>query len=461
MSRQARPSSDTVAPSSAHGRSRSRKPQREAQAEADRPEGPGNDGGLVTKGNSSARVNPWTSPDGGGQSPASIAPSTKRLMADRSRALIAESCGDMPEASKIAACGNRIRYGVSDVAVEHHPKGYAFATGLQTCGSVWSCPICSYKIRIKRAAEIALAIARHRANGGSVLLLTLTTQHSFDESLDDVWSSVQDTWAYITSHGSYRKLRDRLGIGFVRTIEVMHGRNGWHPHLHVLLFVDSPVDPFDTPEDYNDIARTFHDLWVRRMDTKHCRDVRSSVGVDLRPVKDDGADGVGMYCTKAGFEVALADGKQGRTRTSRHPFAIAHDAAETGDVADIKLYREWIRGSHDRRMWSWSQGLRQKLRLGVERSDEELAAEAEESSEQICSISPLLWKAIVATRIGLRSRFLTVLDDGPARLAAAVELLLANGVQVVVDRRSSGIPRLRGPDEPTTQFKPKETVSHV
>ncbi len=110
----------------------------------------------------------------------------------------------MAEASKLVGCGTRVRHGLADVAVEHHSDGYAFTSGLQTCGSAWSCPICSFKIRVKRSAEIALAIAGHRAIGGTVLLLTLTTQHSTGELLDDVWSAVQDAWGYITAHSRYR-----------------------------------------------------------------------------------------------------------------------------------------------------------------------------------------------------------------------------------------------------------------
>ena len=277
--------------------------------------------------------------------------------------------------------------------------------------------------------------------------LTLTTQHAHGEALADIWGSVQDSWAYITAHSRYRKIRDKLGIGFVRTVEVMHGRNGWHPHLHVLLFVETPVDPFDTPDEYRSIAQVFHDLWVRRMESKHCRSVRSSVGVDLRPVKADCDKGVGMYCTKAGYEVAMADGKEGRTSASRHPFAIAHDAVETGDTADIALFREWVRSSHGRRMWTWSQGLRERLGLGEEKSDDELAAEAEERIERICTISPLLWKVIVATRLGLRSQFLAVLDGGRQCLPTAIELLAGYGIGVVIEQRSNGDPRLRAPNE--------------
>lgn len=129
------------------------------------------EGSLVTKGISSVSHSPKHPVDAPGRvfDPV-LSPSTKRLMADRARALIAETCGDLPEASKVTGCGMRVRFGLADVGVEHHPDGYAYTTGLQTCGSVWICPICSFKIRMKRAAELAVAIAVHKARGGSVLL---------------------------------------------------------------------------------------------------------------------------------------------------------------------------------------------------------------------------------------------------------------------------------------------------
>ncbi len=403
---------------------------------------------LVVKGNYSA-VSSDRNPDGDRNTPQlSLTRSLKRLIADRARALIAETCGDMPEAKKLTSCGVHVRAGIEDVSIERHPDGYAYAVGLQTCGSVWACPVCSFKIRMKRAAELATAIAVHRANGGTAMLLTLTTQHSFGESLDELWEQVQDTWSYITGHYRYRKLKKQLGLGYCRAIEVMHGRNGWHPHLHVVLFSDTPVDQFDDREIWSEIIVAFHDLWVNRMRSKYGRECRSSVAVDLRPIKDDGIDGVGVYCTKAGYEVALADGKEGRTRTSRHPFAIAYDAVETGNIADINLFRDWIRGSHDRRMWTWSRGLRAKLGLSTEKTDEELAAEADETVGQVCIVSRKLWRRITSTRIGLRAQFLAALDAKTGGLAAGLELLPEHGLEVVVEPRGSSPPRLRLDEEP-------------
>ena len=275
----------------------------------------------VVKGNYTAAPDHIATDEPELTTPAGLTGKLKRLLADRARALIAETCGDMPEADKLRSCGVHVRAGIEDVAIERHPNGYVYATGLQSCGSVWACPICSFKIRMKtKPSSWPRRSLRTRANGGTVMLLTLTTQHSFGETLDELWTQTQDTWSYITGHSRYRRLKLRLGLGFCRTMEVMFGLNGWHPHLHVVLFSDTPVDQFDDREIWTEIIVCFHDLWVNRMRNKYNRECRSSVAVDLRPVKDDGIDGVGVYCTKAGYEVAMADGKEGRTRTSRHPF---------------------------------------------------------------------------------------------------------------------------------------------
>ena len=175
--------------------------------------GGGEDRPLVVIGNNPAKsTSEWVAgPDQ--PDPDRVEPSLKRLLADRARALIAETCGHLPEANQIRTCGVNPTKGLVDVAVEHHPKGYAYTTGLQSCKSVWACPICSFKIRTKRAVEIAVAIAVHKAKGGSVMLLTLTTQHSFGESLDEVWDQVQECWSYITKHYRYTQLRKKLGLG--------------------------------------------------------------------------------------------------------------------------------------------------------------------------------------------------------------------------------------------------------
>ncbi|MFV0525080.1 MAG: protein rep [Acidimicrobiales bacterium] len=370
------------------------------------------------------------------------------------RQLIAETCGDIRQADRLRHCGRHIRRDHSgDVPIVHHPDGYAYTTGLQTCGSVWACPACSYKIRKKRAAEISQVIAAHTATGGSVLYLTLTMAHAAGEALHDLWSLVQDGWAYCRQGAKWARFRERFGIdGFIRNLEVTHGPSGWHPHLHVLVFVDHQVDPFEIGGTMGLVARYFRRQWITFMEKKHGRVVSAEFGVDLRLVKPDDAPGVGTYCTKAGYEMALADSKVGRAEGNRHPFAIARDAATTGDTTDISLFREWITSSHGRRSITWSTELRAKYGLAADRSDEELASETDDG-EVICTVDRELWWQIVSTRTGARARFLALLDTGPTGLAAAVDALTTAGLTVVFEHRSGEPPRLARPNLQTQQRK--------
>ena len=80
--------------------------------------------------------------------------------------------------SRTAKC-LRIRAHDSDVQVwkskKHKTASYG---GLQTCGSVWVCPVCGAKVVERRRGEIQQAMAQHRACGGEVHLLTLTAPHT-------------------------------------------------------------------------------------------------------------------------------------------------------------------------------------------------------------------------------------------------------------------------------------------
>ena len=82
---------------------------------------------------------------------------------------------------------HRVRQKAKDVevlkSVEHKTAFYA---GLQTCGSVWACPVCAAKIAERRRAEIQAAMATHKAAGGCVNMLTLTCPHQRTDNLADL-----------------------------------------------------------------------------------------------------------------------------------------------------------------------------------------------------------------------------------------------------------------------------------
>lgn len=56
----------------------------------------------------------------------------------------------------------------------------------ETCGSVWTCPVCAAKIAERRRVELLDAMELHKAQGGAVFLLTLTTPHQRGDVLAEL-----------------------------------------------------------------------------------------------------------------------------------------------------------------------------------------------------------------------------------------------------------------------------------
>ena len=59
---------------------------------------------------------------------------------------------------------------------------------LISCGSVWSCPVCSARITESRRADMQTAQSAWLIEGGSCLLMTLTFPHEADMPLSELLS---------------------------------------------------------------------------------------------------------------------------------------------------------------------------------------------------------------------------------------------------------------------------------
>ena len=112
--------------------------------------------------------------------------------------------------------------------------------GLQTCGSVWACPVCAAKVSERRAEELVAGVA---AWSGERLLVTLTLQHSMADPLAQLLDDLMRASYLLRSGDWWTRFQKRHGLaGTVRSLEVTDGAAGWHPHLHVLCFVEAGVD---------------------------------------------------------------------------------------------------------------------------------------------------------------------------------------------------------------------------
>ena len=337
----------------------------------------------------------------------------RRQAANQAQLLIASTCSDMPEAARIIQCG-RASCNNSGVVVKRSVNGYVYGSGVITCGSPWVCLRCSYKIRSKRARHTGTAVAVHLDLGGGVLFATITMSHDRGEPLSRVWPILSDGWRFMTAGRQWVNFKADFGLmGMIKAVEVTHGVNGWHPHLHVLFFVDEPMNDFDRDDVYREFRRHLRERWIRRLSKKHKRNVSQEFGIRFDPVKADESDKIGVYCTKVGYELAMADSKIGRSDGQRHPFAIAHDAASYGDKADVMLLREWIAGSKRKRSIAWT-GAEIKAYVSAEadKSDDELAQEEQIGDEALLVVEKDLWRRIISASMHARTDFLEVFEDG-------------------------------------------------
>jgi replication protein len=338
-----------------------------------------------------------------------------------------------PDQHRVSRCG-RARLAPS-LVVALAADGSAHFRGLVTCGSVSACPCCAAKVRQARAEEIDRALGRHLAAGGGAVFVTLTAPHDAGMPLEKVWNTISGAWAALVAGRHRKALRERFGvIGYVRAVEVTHGRAGWHPHLHVLLLVEDPLDL----DDLRELHRFLRERWGRRVTAAGFREPGLHRGVRVLPIYS--ADGVGGYLTKLaedegpgrtpGLELARSDLKTGRSWGSRAPFRILADHERDRRPSDWRLFEEWLHVSKGRRTLEWSRHLRARLLPDEqERTDEDRAVEGD-AADEVAVLEAGVWVEVV--RRGLNVAVLAAVEAHG--LGGLVVLLRAAGLDAVAAR---------------------------
>jgi hypothetical protein len=273
-------------------------------------------------------------------------------------------------------------------------------TGLTTCGSPWACPLCSAKIAAGRADELTQAVERWHELGNTVALLTLTMRHQAGVSLASYWDALSPAMAASVG-GRYRRARAAkvaAGVeGYVASREATHGTNGWHLHTHTLLFISGEPDEGTVRE----LGEAIHAAWSARLVKEGLDAPSHRHGTDLRvlDLSQSRAEAAcylakGVYeSSRAAAEITGAQGKDAR-RGNRTPWAILADLVHHGRARDLMLWREWEATTHNRRAISWSVGMRDRLGLKEEQTDEDLATEQPNPPQLVVTLSKDQWALV-------------------------------------------------------------------
>lgn len=345
-------------------------------------------------------------------------------------------CGRVPNGAVGAGVGLRIG-----------PTGAGLA-GLCTCGSVWSCPVCAAKIMMRRAIDIGTLLAAWHAQGGVLAFATFTMRHRKGQPLVRLWDGLQRAWGRVTSGRRWLADQTAYGIeGWVRVVEVTHGRNGWHVHVHaVFLLAGKATDVtvarmhsamfdrwsaglvaagFAAPLRVAQDARLVRDGHVAELAAYFAKavDLPGSEGGPVSGVRDARVRATGPRHGSTpdagralGLELTQTFTKDRRSALGTlPPWRLLDLVLEDGDAGALDLWHEWERGSKGRRQISYSVGIRDRLGVGAVKSDDDVAAEVV-GDEDLVLITTDGWSQLVA-RPHLIAQLLDAADRGGLRAA--------------------------------------------
>jgi hypothetical protein len=284
-------------------------------------------------------------------------------------------------------------------------------SNLATCGSVWACPLCCSLIQQRRRPELTRLVSWSYENDYRPAMVTFTFPHTGFDSLADLKASQKAAFVKLRSGKAWVKFKDRCGFGgLVRSLEVTHGKNGWHPHTHELWLIKhlTPTQEAtflaDLRErwmkccvaagllDPNDQAKVFHFQL-------HSVDVRFGAQDSDYLAKQDSSRAWGVD-----REIVTSSSKAGRAK-GVHP----HEFLIRREKGDAMRYLEYVHAMAGSRQLYWSPGL--KKLVGVDDiEDEVLALETNEKADLLGSLSADEWAVVRHKR--LRAQLLDIAESG-------------------------------------------------
>jgi hypothetical protein len=289
----------------------------------------------------------------------------------------------------------------------HNETKRAHFNGLIQCHQVWTCPICSSKISERKREELQIALDNWT---GSVALGTFTLQHHKGTSLKTVLGLKNRAWRAMTASHAYKDLLKRYGVaGLTRSREITYSDvNGWHPHFHAIFWFAGSRESVDLDQ----LERELSAMWIYQ--------VKRVGGWALAPYAcnvERGDSSVADYVAKFGSDYedndlarSLADRTTNATwkaadelckanikkaREGRNPWQLLDSYAD-GDKQAGALFQEYAAATKGLHQLQWSRGLRERVGLGREATDQEIVEEYQDDCTLVHTFTQAEWKAVLA-----------------------------------------------------------------
>lgn len=320
---------------------------------------------------------------------------------------------------RVAICFRNRRCKDSEVEVwKHRSSEKAFYGNLAVCGSVWQCPVCAAKISELRKKELHCAVNGHLKTG-KLAMLTLTFSHQKGDRLKETMVKFSKAVDRFRSGKRYARIMKKIGlIGTIRSFEITYGANGWHPHIHILMFYMHEIDLEEVEDELMELwllALSSTGLSANRKYGLTLQDAKNAVDYVTKWGIDSGViDEIPKSTWGVEHEMTKSHSKKGK-QGGMTPFDFLREFLSTGNKAMLGLFQEYAEATKRKRQLIWSKGLKQMFLL-EEKTDEQLANEKVEEADLIGTVEDEVWKWIV--RSEKRGQFLRLVEKhGSVELA--------------------------------------------
>lgn len=301
--------------------------------------------------------------------------------------------------------------------------GKAFYQGLMACGRVWHCPVCAAKISERRRIELKGAMASAERLGLKAHFITLTIPHGIGDDIQELLDKLRLANKKMSSgrNAVKKRLQELLGedsdatVGFIRALEVTHGKNGFHPHFHIILFTHADVTT-------SLVKYVYSKAWIKACLAADLPEPHIEHGCVVK----DGSY-ASEYVSKWGIEDEMTKANTKITKQKgRSPWGLL-DAMLTGDdefytpEKSRSLFMVYAKAFSGQRQLYWSNGLRKALYVEKEETDEEIVSRPDDVNSYLLAQIPFKdWKRVLKAK--QEANLLTVAESNPL----AIQLFIDN-----------------------------------
>jgi hypothetical protein len=280
------------------------------------------------------------------------------------------------------------------ISYQTKDKINSYYNGVTTCGSFWGCPVCASKISQQKQSELADVLRYSVELDYKIHFVTITLPHYKNDDINELGKVLRESWRHLTNSKGYKKAKnktlkktskyfdkiekhqgklggvisskknkegeiyyeltyenkERIFNDYVKSIEVTYGKNGWHPHIHLLFLVDS--DKHEKAIKY--FQEGFYNLWSETIFNKMKRKTSKQGYKHVLGYSKE----IGKYLTKWDLSKELtSNNKQGAGKT---PLQLAQGTRE-----EQKLFIKFVeafKGVSKVRYSRTFKGLRQEIK---------------------------------------------------------------------------------------------------